>query len=210
MHDIISLLPSDVGRPLAHFASNLRYEHLLRDAQQVLDRLTTVEANIQTTRGEWFTMCILPYRSIDNYISGAVLTFTEVTALKQLEAQLQETARFADSLQEAVPQLSVALDGALRVRLANHAFAEAFGLVAAEIRGQPLAALSGGAWNQPALLAQPLDPTHPQDQFDGLALTADFVGLGPRRVVLYGRRLLRQGQPTGQVLLGVEVAAPPA
>lgn len=46
MRDIISLLLSDVGRPLAHVASNLRYEHLLRDAQRVLDRLTSVEANI--------------------------------------------------------------------------------------------------------------------------------------------------------------------
>ncbi|AMJ67156.1 CheR family methyltransferase [Hymenobacter sp. PAMC 26628] len=213
VRDIISLVPSDVGRPLAHFASTLRYEHLLRDAQQVLDRLTTVEANIQTTRGEWYTMRILPYRSLDNYINGAVITFTGVTALKQLEAQLQETARFADSLQDAVPQPSVALDGALRVRLANHAFAEAFGLVATEIRGHSLVSLSGGAWNQPALLAQLaqlLNPAHPQNQFDGLTLTADFAGLGPRRVVLYGRRLLHQGQPTGQVLLGVEVVAPPA
>ncbi|TPG67005.1 CheR family methyltransferase [Hymenobacter nivis] len=213
VRDIINLLPSDVGRPLAHFASNLRYEHLLRDAQQVLDRLTSVEANIQTTGGAWYTMRILPYRSIDNYINGAVLTFTDVTALKQLEAQLQETARFADSLQEAVPQPSVVLDAQLCVRLANNAFAEAFGLVAADVRGQPLAALSGGAWNQPALraqLAQLLDLAHPHDQFDGLALTANFAGLGPRRVVLYGRRLLRQGQPTGQVLLGVEVPSPPA
>ncbi|MGI4884844.1 MAG: CheR family methyltransferase [Janthinobacterium lividum] len=210
--NIISLVPSDVGRPLAHFASNLRYAHLLRDAQQVLDRLTSVEANIQTTRDEWYTMRILPYRSLDNYINGAVVTFTDVTALKQLEAQLQETARFADSLQEAVPQPSVALDAQLRVRLANPAFAQAFGLVAAEVRGQPLAALSGGAWNQPALLAQLaqlLDLAHPHHHFDGLALTADFAGLGPRHVVLYGRRLLRQGQPTGQVLLGVEVVAPP-
>jgi len=33
---IISLLPSDVGRPLAHFTSSLRHEHLLRDGRQVL------------------------------------------------------------------------------------------------------------------------------------------------------------------------------
>ncbi|AWM33654.1 PAS domain-containing protein [Hymenobacter nivis] len=147
VRDIISLLPGDVGRPLAHVASNLRYEHLLRDAQRVLDRLTSVEANIQTTRGEWHTMRILPCRSLDNYINGAVITFTDVTALKQLEAQLQETARFADSLQEAMPQPSVALDAQLRVRVSNHAFAEDFGLVANEIRGKPLAVLSGGAWN---------------------------------------------------------------
>ena len=94
---IINLLPTDVGRPLAHFASSLRYEHLLRDVQQVLDRLTSVETTVQSTRGEWYTLRILPYRSLDNYINGAVLTFTDITALKKLETRLQGTAHPAES-----------------------------------------------------------------------------------------------------------------
>ncbi|MFD1468035.1 CheR family methyltransferase [Hymenobacter caeli] len=206
---IVSLLPSDVGRPLAHFASSLRYEHLLRDVRRVLERLVPVEVNIQTTQDGWYTMRILPYRSLDNYINGAVVTFTDITALKRLEAQLQDTAEFTKSLQETVLQPVVALDADLRVYLANEAFAAAFGAPAAALRGQPLAAIGGGAWNQPALLTQLaglLDPAaDPTAHFDDLVLTADFAGLGRRRAVLYGRRLLHQGQPTGRVLLGVQV-----
>ena len=80
VHRIISLLPADVGRPITHFANYLRYENLAQDVQQVLDRLVSVEANIQTTSGEWYAMRILPYRTLDNYISGAVITFTDITA----------------------------------------------------------------------------------------------------------------------------------
>ncbi|WP_223652915.1 CheR family methyltransferase [Hymenobacter psoromatis] len=202
---IVSLLPADVGRPLAHFTSSLRYEHLLRDVQLVLARLTSVEVNIQTLGGEWFTMRILPYRSLDNYINGVVITFTDITRLKQLEAHSHQAARFSQSMADTVREPLLALDADLRVYSANCAFAEAFQENQAELPGQPLAALAGGAWNQPALLAalhQLLDPTA-ASEFEDLPFEADFPRLGRRAARLYGRRLLHQGQPTGQVLLGV-------
>ena len=203
---IISLLPGDVGRPLAHFTSSLRHEHLLRDVQQVLDRLTSFEANVQAQTGEWFTMRILPYRSLDNYINGAVITFTDITALKALENRLQTAARYTASLADSVREPLLALDAELRVYSANRAFAEAFQENAAELTGQPLASLGGGAWNQPALLAQLralLDPADPRPEFEDLAFEADFPRLGRRQLRLHGRQLLHQGQPTGQLLLGV-------
>jgi two-component system CheB/CheR fusion protein len=204
---IINLLPADVGRSLAHFASNLRYTHLLRDVQQVLSRLTSVEVNIETTRGDWFTMRILPYRSLDNYINGAVITFTEITPLKQLEASLQDKAIFIESMQEAMREPVLALDRQLRLHSASQAFAQAFGLVAADLEGQSLRAISGGAWSQPALrerLQSLFDSPTPQaNAINDFVLEADFVGLGRRRVHLYGRRMLHLGQPTMWVLLGV-------
>ena len=202
---IISLLPADVGRPLAHFTSSLRYAHLLRDVQLVLARLTSVEVNIQTVADEWFTMRILPYRSLDNYINGVVITFTDITPLKQLEARLQQAARFSESIADTVREPLLTLDADLRVQQANRAFAEAFQENRAELPGQPLTTLAGGAWNQPALLEalrQLLDPAAPAE-FEDLPFQADFPRLGRRAASLYGRRLLHEGQPTGQVLLGV-------
>ena len=204
---IIHLLPTDVGRPLAHFAYNLRYEHLLRDVQQVLDRLTSVEVNIETTRGDWFTMHILPYRSLDNYINGAVITFTDITDLKHLENSLQDKAVFIESMQEAIREPILALDQQLCILSPSHAFAQAFGLRPTELLGQPLAAVGGGAWSDPVLRKRLLrlfdaDATA-ADEFDDLPLETDFAGLGRRRVLLYGRRMLHQGLATPWVLLGV-------
>jgi two-component system CheB/CheR fusion protein len=203
---IISLVPGDVGRPLAHFTSSLRYEHLLRDVQLVLDRLTVVETNIETTRGEWYTLRILPYRSLDNYINGAVLTFTDITALKVLETRLQDHTRFTDSLQDGGREPQLALDAQLRVLSANPAFAATFGEPLAGLPGRALASLGGTAWRQPALhqqLRQLLDETSPSAEFEGFVLDADFPGLGRRRALLYGRRVLHEGQPTHQLMLGV-------
>lgn len=115
VHRIVPLLPADVGRPITHFAHTLRHAHLAQDVQQVLDRLATVEASIQTTQGEWYAMRILPYRTLNNYISGAVITFTDITALKTLEAQLQESARFAESIVETLREPLLVLDAELYV-----------------------------------------------------------------------------------------------
>ncbi len=210
---IISLMPSDVGRPLGHFTSSLRYEHLLRDVQQVLDRLTSIETNIQTTRGEWYNMRILPYRSLDNYINGAVITFSDITALKLLETRLQEHARFTDSMQAIVREPQLALDAELRVLSANQAFAELMRQPVPALVGRPLTSLAGGAWQQPALLQQLralLDLRIPTTEFDDLALRLTLPGLGMRQVLLYGHRLLHEGQPTGQVMMGVRAVQAPA
>ncbi|QIX61730.1 PAS domain-containing protein [Hymenobacter sp. BT18] len=208
---IINLLPSDVGRPLAHFASNLRHERLAEDIQQVLDRLISQEANIQTTAGEWYNMRILPYRTLDNYISGAVITFTEITELKNLEAQLQDNARFAASMQETVLEPVVALNASLQVHFCNGAFARMLGTTPAELAGQPLVALADGGLNQPTLLdalQQLLSTSADTFNFSNLKLDLDLPDQGRCRVGLYGRRLLLLGAPTEYVLLGIEQVKP--
>jgi two-component system CheB/CheR fusion protein len=203
---IINLVPGDVGRPLQHFASNLRYEHLLRDVQQVLDRLTSVELNIQSTNDEWYTVRILPYRTLDNYINGAIITFTRITGLKNQQVQLQDTANFLDAMQAAMHEPLVALDQRLHVHFSNQAFASLFEKTPADLVGQPLRSL-GQAWDAPTLrepLERLLAPDAPRTSFDELLLTAELPGLGQRRLRLYGRLLHHQHQPTGCVLLGIK------
>jgi two-component system CheB/CheR fusion protein len=205
VHRIIALLPADVGRPITHFANSLRYETLAENVRQVLDRLVSVEANIQTTLGEWYMMRILPYRTLDNYISGAVITFTDITALKTLEAELQATTRFAESIVETMREPLLVLDASLRVLAISQAFAQLFGLDPVQVKGQPLGALDGGAWQQPAL-RQRLDEAlrHPAEPFEDFRFSANFPTAGPRNFQLYGRCITSQGAQTGRLLLGVQ------
>jgi two-component system CheB/CheR fusion protein len=77
---IINLIQADVGRPVGHIVSNFQcYGNLLEDIQAVLDTLAPKEMEVQTSGGAWFTMRILPYRTIDNVIEGAVLTFVDIS-----------------------------------------------------------------------------------------------------------------------------------
>jgi two-component system, chemotaxis family, CheB/CheR fusion protein len=90
---IINLIPTDVGRPVGHIVSNLAgYDRLVEDVQAVLDSLVPKEVEVQTKAGAWYLLRIRPYRTLENVIEGAVITFTETTELKAAQAALRESA----------------------------------------------------------------------------------------------------------------------
>ena len=89
MTKIIKLIPGDVGRPITDLASELRYPELADDAREVLRKLTATEKPIAARDGRWFTVRIMPYRTLDDRIDGLVLTFADITAAKTLEAKLR-------------------------------------------------------------------------------------------------------------------------
>jgi len=87
---IIKLIPGDVGRPITDLASDLLYPELTTDAQEVLEKLGFVEKPVNARDGRWFTVRIMPYRTLDDRIDGVVITFADITAAKTLEAQLRK------------------------------------------------------------------------------------------------------------------------
>jgi two-component system CheB/CheR fusion protein len=87
---IIKLIPGDVGRPITDLASDLLYPELPGDAREVLRKLGFAEKPINTRDGRWFTVRIMPYRTQDDRIDGVVITFTDISVAKTLEAQLRE------------------------------------------------------------------------------------------------------------------------
>lgn len=88
--NIIKFIPGDVGRPITDLASDLLYPALVDDAREVLRTLVFSETSITTKDGRWFMVRIMPYRTMDNRIDGVVITFTDVTASKKVEAELRE------------------------------------------------------------------------------------------------------------------------
>ena len=87
---IIKLIPADVGRPITDLASELLYPELAEDAREVLRTLASAEKPIGARDGRWFTVRIMPYRTLDDRIDGVVITFADITAAKTLEAKLRQ------------------------------------------------------------------------------------------------------------------------
>jgi two-component system CheB/CheR fusion protein len=80
--ELINLIQSDIGRPVGHIVSNLvGDDNLVKDVQAVLRDLVPRIANVQTRAGTWFQMRIRPYRTLENVIEGAVITFIDITDL---------------------------------------------------------------------------------------------------------------------------------
>jgi PAS domain S-box-containing protein len=124
---IINLIQSDVGRPVGHVVANLvGYDRLVADVQAVLDTLVPKELAVQTTAGAWYALRILPYRTLDNVIEGAVITFADISVRKQAEDELRDSEARYRALAEGSP-LAIFVNRKDKVVLANTACVKLFG-----------------------------------------------------------------------------------
>ena len=87
--EIFNVRASDRGRPLTDITHRLGYEKLVADALEVLSTLVPIEREVQSEDGTWFLARVLPYRTVDQRIDGVVLTFVNVSPLKQAEYELR-------------------------------------------------------------------------------------------------------------------------
>ena len=100
---LINLIPTDVGRPLEHTVPNLLgYDRLTEDVREVLDNLVPKSIEVQARDNTWYLMHIRPYRTLENTIQGVVITFTDITELKQTRGLLKESESMIFRLAMAV------------------------------------------------------------------------------------------------------------
>ena len=87
---IIKLIPGDVGRPITDIAADLLYPELAADVREVLRTLLPVEKSLVTGDDRWFTLRLMPYRTLDDRIHGVVMTFSDITEIKRKEEALKK------------------------------------------------------------------------------------------------------------------------
>ncbi|SOE91942.1 two-component system, chemotaxis family, CheB/CheR fusion protein [Burkholderia sp. D7] len=89
---LFNLIKSDVGRPLLDLTHHLNYPELAEDAAAAFSSLKKIEREVQANDGQWFLARLLPYRTADDRIDGAVLTLIDITSrrLAQMEARTSE------------------------------------------------------------------------------------------------------------------------
>ncbi len=200
---LLSLVPSDCGRLISDIRQGFAPD-LLGVVQQVLDSQLPASQEIQIKDGRWFTMRVLPYRTHERPVDGIVVTFSEVTLLKQAEVVLQEAKSYAEHIIETIRVPLVVLDEQLRVRSVNAAFCRLFKTDAAHVAGLPIFQVSGGGqWDIPELqkLLQEIVPN--RSRFDDFEVSREFGPLGPRTMLLHARHI-EQPDRAGLVLLAIE------
>jgi two-component system CheB/CheR fusion protein len=96
--DIFSLIRSDNGRPISDISSTLEYKHLSDDIKKVIDDLKPIEKDLKTENNRWYRIRIGLYRTEENVLEGAVVTFYNITDRKRAEKELEKTKEiFRDS-----------------------------------------------------------------------------------------------------------------
>jgi len=135
--DIFNLIPTDIGRPLQDVTHRLDDARLEEDIHEVLQTLRPLEREVRTTAGSWYIMRILPYRTTEDRIDGAIVTLVEISARKGFEEQLRRAEQRQRAVVESIRDYAIiTMDNAGVINGWNSGAAQVFGYADTEIIGQ--------------------------------------------------------------------------
>ncbi len=100
--EVFPLTATDLGRPIRHFASSLQGVDLHEHAQKVLQDLEKQELEVPDKSGLIYRIRLRPYRTVNNVIDGVVITFEDITRLRQLLEQERRLAAIVRDSNDAI------------------------------------------------------------------------------------------------------------
>ncbi|MGA9621058.1 chemotaxis protein CheB [Methanoregula sp.] len=201
---VFRLVASDVGRPLADIKSTIISEDIVTDAQEVLDTMIPREKEMQTADNKWYLAHFTPYRTLENVIEGVVITFTDITAIKSMESEIRRARELAENVINTIREPLVVLDPEFKVVSASGSFYTTFRTSAVETIGKNLFELGNHQWNIPKL-RELLETVLPQKtSFENIEVDHVFPGIGRRKMLLNGRRIMSDRGESRLILLAIE------
>jgi len=133
---IFNLRKGDIGRPISDITFSLDYDALYENASHTLKTLEKKRKAVQTKHGRWMDVRIIPYRTTDNVIDGLVITFMDITEMKNTEMALLEKEKNLQTI------LSISNDGIFqmdkdgRIISANKKFSKMTGYAEKDLVGR--------------------------------------------------------------------------
>jgi two-component system CheB/CheR fusion protein len=137
--DIFSVIASDPGRSLLDLTHRLEYDDLAGDVEQTFNTLRMVEREVRSQDGRYYIVRVLPYRTTDDRIEGAVMTFIDITRRREAEAKLVAgEARMRLVAESTKDYAIISMDSEGRVTSWNRGAERTFGYTEAEVIGRQL------------------------------------------------------------------------
>ncbi len=136
-----NLLPQDIGRPINHIAFRLsNQEQMLADIQKVLDGGAPVERERCSADGKWLLKRVMPFTTETGQVEGVVITFTDITHIKEALEQKQILATVFEHSAEGL----VITNSDNKILAVNSSFTQLTGYSQEEAIGQNPSILKSG------------------------------------------------------------------
>jgi two-component system CheB/CheR fusion protein len=130
---LFSVIPSDIGRPLADLNALVTDTDLLSDAQKILGSSVPIEREIRSREGAWYLRRVLPYRTHENGVEGVVITFTNITERKLAASAMENSRHEAEAASLAKSRFLAAASHDLRQPLQTLSLLQ--GLLSRKVEG---------------------------------------------------------------------------
>lgn len=172
---LFNVIPSDVGRSITHIVSNFDYHGMENTIREVIEKLSAKEIEVKTKLEDWYNLRIMPYRTMDNFISGAVLTFSKITPVKGMQRKLHTLTSFVQVMVDALPDATLVLDKDLKVVIVNHRFFTLFQMHALDVKDQSFKKVLHEHFKTNKLDQLLLNTIH---QVDEILIEHEYPGIG--------------------------------
>lgn len=176
---LFNVIPSDLGRSITHIVSNFDYPALEESIREVIEKLSGKEMEVSTKKGDWYNLRIMPYRTMDNFINGAVVTFTRITPVKAMENKLSNLLNYAQVMIDLLPDPAILIDKDWKVLVVNQQFGLFFNLNEREVIDYSFMEIAHNNWKTNKLdnLLSKIDGGEA-----GVFMHHDFQHIGVRNV----------------------------
>ncbi len=201
---ILNLVPSDVGRPIVNIRPHFDFPYLEPALMEAINAVRPFESEVQDREGRWYSLRILPHKTLDNRIDGAVLLLVDIDVLKRSEQRTKVALDYAESVIETVRQPLLVLNSSLQIERANRSFSRVFHVSPAELQGKSIYEIGGGQWNIPQLRTLIEEVLPNGSAFNDFEVEREFERVGHRTVLLNGRPIAGDGGRPHRILLAFD------
>jgi len=198
--DVLGLSPSDIGRAPRDISVLAGLPRLEEQCGQAI--ASGVESRADFRDGnKWLVVRISPYTKGARQVTGAVLTFTNVTVFRASIDQAIYEREFTKAILNTVADPLVVLSADQRIQSGNRAFYTMFGVSRDETQGVPLYELGNGTLELAPLRTQLKEMLAGSDAFQPVQVDHTSPRIGQRTLMLDARPLSLPGHSERRVLV---------
>jgi PAS domain S-box-containing protein len=198
--EVLGLTPSDIGRPSGDIAIFAGLPRLEQQCSRVI--AGAVESRVDFRDGDkWFVVQISPYPNDGRQVSGALVTFTNVTAFRASINQAIYERECTKAILNTVADPLVVLSADQRIQSGNRAFFTMFGVSRDETQGIPFHELGNGVFDLAPLRRQLEEMLAGRQMFQPVEVDNVLTVKGQRTLVLDAQPLSFPGHSERRVLV---------
>ncbi|HSA92816.1 MAG TPA: ATP-binding protein [Terriglobales bacterium] len=180
---VLGFSPADIGRAPRDVSVLAGLPRLEQQCSQVIAGGVESRADFHE-RDRWFVVRISPCTKGDHQVTGAVLTFTNVTAFRACVDQAIYERECTKAILNTVADPLVVLRADQRIEAGNRAFYTMFGVSRDEIQGVSLYELGNGAFELAPLHEQLKEMVAGDHAFRAVEVDNVLTTIGQRTLIL--------------------------
>ena len=200
----LNLLSSDIGRTITDFRLTVDVPQFKQLLEKTVSDLSVSTLTVLAANECWYTVTIRPYRTAENRIDGAVVTFTDIDTLRRSLNEAQDAREYAQSILDTLWEPLIVLDSEMRVQRATAGFYRAFQVEKEETEGRSFFELGSGQWESRRLRTLLEEVLPKNTSFEDFEIEHSFPKIGFRSMRLNARRIRSKSDGVEAILIAID------